>query len=474
MFRRSHKCSNMMLTTAAGLFFFCMLSPLQMENFLWGWEITYVFPEFAAAVAFACLTCYPVATMKRKTRLAKALLGLSLAAAASATVSMADGILVWPILTLLALSMTLRRRIQLLIAGVGAAIIALYLYGYHNPPYPTPPGAKILDPLRILKYVVTYFGWSWDPSLPAQSPAFSELMTGLAIAVSIGSSAWAFWRARTRLYPLRVFLAACSLFTLVAAVLTSVARLDLGIAQATTSRYQVVALLFWASFGALILSSLGQEHLGSRHMLVVQAVLLALMVASTGRYGLIARDAETRRLTLAHAYAALSYGPDDPPDLNALKPLYPVSELVPEWYAFLRAHNIGPDASEFVSKQARFVQSIPDWGGYQVVPVDNCTGFLDGVQRLTSKRALARGWAWDVAARRPPGHIVLVLPGGLVTGFGEVDTPRPDVTALLKIPELVTGWSGEALVPRGSRLRAFAVLADSRSICQLGGGLDIP
>jgi hypothetical protein len=48
------------------------------------------------------------------------------------------------------------------------------------------------------------------------------------------------------------------------------------------------------------------------------------------------------------------------------------------------------------------------------------------------------------------------------------------VKALLKIPDLVTGWDGEALVSRRSRLRAFAVVGDSKSICQLGDGLDIP
>jgi len=230
MFRRFHKGSKTMLITAAGLFFFCMLSPLQMENLLWGWQITYVFPEFAAPAAFACLIFYPVATGKGKTRLAKALLALSLAAGAGATASMADGILVWPVLTLLAFSMALPRRIQLLIAGVGGAMIALYLYGYHRPPWTPPLGAKILYPLGLLKYFVTYFRWSWDPSLPAQLPSFSDLMTGLAIAVSIGMSAWALWRARTGLDALKVFLAACTLFALMAAVMTSIGRLDLGIA----------------------------------------------------------------------------------------------------------------------------------------------------------------------------------------------------------------------------------------------------
>ena len=82
--------------------------------------------------------------------------------------------------------------------------------------------------------------------------------------------------------------------------------------------------------------------------------------------------------------------------------------------------------------------------------------------------ALVLGWAWDVVAKRAPQKIVMALPGGLIVGYGDVGSPRPDVQDFLKIPELLTGWSGEALAPRHSRLRAFAVLADSTSICPLG------
>jgi hypothetical protein len=476
VFWRFRRTSKVVLISVAGFTIFCMLCPLQMENFLWHFQITFVAAEFAAATAFGCLTLYPASVKAGRTWFSWGLLSGSLVAGAVGTLSIADGLLVWPILVLLAAAMALPRRIQLLIAGFSVALVGLYLIGYHHPPYPTSQYSKVLHPLRILKYVVTYFGSSWDASLPSSGnfPAFSEIMTLVAIAVSIGNATAAFWRARTIVDPLRVFLGACSLFTIGAALLTSIARLDLGVVQATTSRYQVVALLFWASFGILVFSYVSRERIGGAQMLTVQVVVLALIISNRGRYDGIARGADQRRVTLSRAYAALAYGPDEVPDLDALRPLYPVPELVPGWYAFLRANNIGPDASEYVSKQARLIKTIRGWGGYQMVASTNCMGVLDGYQRLTSRRALVRGWAWDVQAKRPPARIILALPDGLITGFAEVDTPRPEVKALLKIPDLVTGWDGEALVSRRSRLRAFAVVGDSKSICQLGDGLDIP
>jgi hypothetical protein len=80
-----------------------------------------------------------------------------------------------------------------------------------------------------------------------------------------------------------------------------------------------------------------------------------------------------------------------------------------------------------------------------------------------------------MAAKKPPNTIVLALPDGLVVGFGEVDTPRPDVRAALPgVTDLNIGWSSEAIVPHGSMLRAYALLGDSKSICPLANEIRVP
>jgi hypothetical protein len=88
---------------------------------------------------------------------------------------------------------------------------------------------------------------------------------------------------------------------------------------------------------------------------------------------------------------------------------------------------------------------------------------------------VAGGWAWDTAAAKPPVKIVLALSDGLVVGFAEVDGLRPDVKAVKKeVTELKTGWGTLAVVPHGSVVRAFAVLADATSICPLANEIAAP
>ena len=93
----------------------------------------------------------------------------------------------------------------------------------------------------------------------------------------------------------------------------------------------------------------------------------------------------------------------------------------------------------------------------------SCLGYVDSI----SDQRIAGGWAWDNTTRRPAHAIVLTLVNGVVVGFGEVGLPRPDVQTNMHIPDLRTGWSVEEQAPKGSRLRAFALLGDSQSICEL-------
>ncbi|MBV9770154.1 MAG: hypothetical protein JOZ32_11335 [Bryobacterales bacterium] len=261
------------------------------------------------------------------------------------------------------------------------------------------------------------------------------------------------------------------LFGVAAAVLTSLGRLNLGLAQATSSRYQAVALVFWACLAGLILASIPKAQPRRFALIGVQIGLLILMIATAGRFAGMNSAAQQHQASLAIAYSALAY---DPPDIEALKPLYPAPAMVPRWYAYLRAHKLGPDPQELANTMLHPSEPLPNWAGYHVVANTNCSGYLDATQRVAFNRVVAQGWAWDSAAKHPPRKIVLALPGGWIVGSGQVDTLRPDVTAALKIPDPRTGWHGEAIAPSGSRLTAFAVLADSKSICPLSNELNVP
>jgi len=462
------------LVTAAGLFSYCMFSPLQMENFYSGFQIAFVFSGFAAAASFACVLWHAKKVSNGTTGWFTWPLLLAFVAAFLAECSLADSLLVWPVMIWLGISLRFPKRTLALIAGTGLLATGLYFVGYHSPSQNARPWMTVRHPLSIAKYVVTLLGSTWDSSLPSFSvwPTVSESMTMLAIAIVLGSALRSLLVRPSAPNLLRMFLGANLLFALLAAVLAGLGRLTFGIGYATSSRYQSVALVFWGSFAAFILTSISREHSRSFALVAAQLAFVILMTAAAGRFDIIERNAKQHQASLANAYRTLVY---DAPNLVALRQIFLRPELMPRLYAYLRSHYRGADAWEFSRGTPQLLNISPNWGGYQVVATSKCSGFLDIVERIRTDRVAAQGWAWDLTAKRAPQIIVLASPEGLLVGFGDVDTARPDVHAARKeISDLQTGWNGEAVATQGSKLRAFAVLADSKSICPLANEVQVP
>ena len=449
------------LITVGGFFSYCMFCPLQIENFYWGFQVSYVFAGLAAAASFACVVWHRAKVAEGKANWISWPLLFAFIAGFLAEYSLAEGLIVWPVILWLGFILRLAKRTQVLSAVVGFMAVGMYFIGYVTPPEHSNPWLTIRRPLSLAKYVTTYIASTWDSSLPSSSawPTVSESLTILAVAFVLGTALrWLFVRSPAPDL-LRAFLVANLLLTVAAAVLTSLGRLNFGLATATLSRYQSIALVFWACLAAFILASIPSGH-SYRFVLTLQIGLVVLLAANQGRFGTIVRLAKQHQIALDDAYVALA---NNSSDLAGLEILYPQPEKVMPWYNYMRSHNLGADPSEFYN-----------WGGYHMAATNNCAGSLETIRRISSTQTMAQGWAWDTAAKKAPNQVVLALPDGLVVGLGEIDTPRPDVQAALTISELRTGWSGEAKAAEGSQLRAFAVLADSKSICPLNNARQVP
>jgi hypothetical protein len=145
--------------------------------------------------------------------------------------------------------------------------------------------------------------------------------------------------------PLRAFLLINVLFTLLTATITGLGRINFGFEQAMASRYQSIALVFWASLAAFILTNLTKlPRFSGLALIVVQCGLAVLMVASCLTFVDYRAGARMQKRRLAKAYASLAYAPQDK---EAIAPLYPNLEQVRVWFAYLQAHHLGPDPSEF-------------------------------------------------------------------------------------------------------------------------------
>ena len=482
VFRRFGRPRPVVLATASGVFIFCMLCPVQLGNFIWGFQTTFVLAGFAAALSFAAAVCHADKLTEEPKRWISTPLALSWACAFLAECGLADGVLVWPLLLLLGFWLRFSKRTQMLTAGVGVAAVSLYLKGYYAPPQHANPWDSIRHPLAIAKFVITYFASTWDSALPSSSawPTVSESVTAVAILFALASVIWLFFLRRSERNLLRTFLIANLLFAMAAAGLTSLGRLNFGLEQAVSNHYQAIALVFWAGLIALILTWVN-DRAPSFALVEVQAGMVILMLATAGRFAGLERASKQHQIDLARAYIELAYNPTDH---EGTKVLYPAVDSLPIWYAYLRSHHWGPDPNEFglmplapAHPVKILAEPVPNWAGYRVVSSNKCLGYLDAVHPIApgSDTVFAGGWAWDLEAGKPPGKIVLALPDGLVVGFGDVDGPRPDVQALKpEVKDVKTGWGTEAVVPHGSIVRAFAILSDSKSICPLANTIAAP
>jgi hypothetical protein len=120
--RRSLALFTVAVTTILNL----MLSPFQMENFVWGMQTMFPLVFVAATGSFFCLSLG--SAPNRRSDLA---LGLALGIISS--YSMPNGILVWPMLVAQSVYLRNSRKIVMVVAGLGTAVMAAYLWHYQRP-----------------------------------------------------------------------------------------------------------------------------------------------------------------------------------------------------------------------------------------------------------------------------------------------------------------------------------------------------
>lgn len=117
-----------------GLIAYCILCPTQYENFVWGFQL-----QFVVSAAMATLTVLGLLLYQSEVK--ARFLAVSVAAATVATWSLANGMLLWPLLLFVALWLRMKSPawVTLLIAAL--CNIGLYFYHYHR------PAAKMTLPL---------------------------------------------------------------------------------------------------------------------------------------------------------------------------------------------------------------------------------------------------------------------------------------------------------------------------------------
>ena len=379
-----------------GLIAYCILCPTQYENFVWGFQLQFVVPAAMATLAVLSLLLYQ---REGKARF----LVVSIAAATVATWSLANGMLLWPLLVFVALWRRTKSPTWIALLTGGVCNIALYFYHYHG------TASKMTLPLLSLgeraRYAIVYLG----STFVRHSSGTVALIAGILGICAALIFFVRVLRHRENPSPFLIELSFLMLLCLATAAATSSGRIHLGVEQATASRYQTFALLFWCCLGLALLIRVAANR---RQFTALVAFLLAMMLAFATQVRLPLIDAQWHQLRLKMVGLSLMAGGHDD---AVLADAYPDPQAVLRAAGYMKQHRL----SIFAGKEYEQL-GAPFDSAYRVSPAGVCSGYVSTTQVVPSENGHGlrlAGYAWDDELKRPARDIIAVQ-DGRIAGFG--------------------------------------------------------
>jgi hypothetical protein len=444
--------------TGAGLVAFCLFCPTQWENFVWGFQSCFVLPPLFATLSCIGLLLYWQA---QGPGVWKFIL-LSVVAALAAVCSLANGLLLLPLLAVAALVLRLKRSVVLTYV-IGAIVsFAVYFYHYVRPSQNSDPLTALRSPGRLIGYAATYLGSSWTIGHSWDGRNLTiALVVGLCGIAVLLSFVLRFRMLLEREAAFSIQLLLLALFCAGSAFLTATGRAGSGNGQAFSSRYQTVALLFWFSLGCLVLTAASASS-GRLTLLAIQAFFVLVLLRGAALVRLPLGDAREHAFNQRAASAALLSGVNDREQITYVffNPDY-VLQVAP----FMREKRVSIFADGDQGSLGAPIESIAQIGDRQ-----QCEGELQSVTTLDSGDLRITGWAWGLQ-RHKPATRVFTVSNAKIIGFGAVGEWRPAVRAVHhEMRTSFVGFTAYAKAASQARVTVYAVLPGEPSqACQIAG-----
>jgi hypothetical protein len=410
--------------TGTGLAAFCLFSPTQWENLVWGFQTCFVLSGLFATLAFVGLLLYWRSVQQESQSQHWELVVLSVLAALGGLLSLANGLLLLPLLLVAALLLRLRYTVVSTYLISALASTALYFHNYVRPAQNSDPAASLRSPIKLVQYVAVYFGsvWGYGGSWTHHNLQVA-LVTG---AAGLGFAAvllLLFPRIRKTSNAFAVELVLIILFCIGTAFVTALGRVASGNSQAFASRYQTIALLFWWCLGCLLLlTSISGPSRASLLALQIVLALVFLRGADLVRFPL--RDAREHAFQQRAAAAALI---SDVDDREQIQRAFPDSDSVLRVVPFMGDNRLS------IFHQSNYLQfgSAISSAAHEIAP-EQCRGEIQTVSVIENREKQdlrITGWAWSLARRKPASYIVGVADGKVI-GLGAAGDWRPTIRAV--------------------------------------------
>jgi hypothetical protein len=396
---------------AAGLCLSLLFWAGQYQNFVWGFQVSFVGVVLAAAGTFATL-----ALVRRP--------GLALAGGiifeSVGVYTLASGVLIPLMATFLAILLRRPRWHVALLAAVAVLLLASYLWGYHTPPESSDPVSVWRDPGDFLLYLVTVLG------APIGNIALLHDMPAVAVGVSAAAGAlgiyailrlgFAMLRTDKTLLPAQAALLVMSGFVLAMFAITAAGRLRFGISSAFTSRYASPAVVFWCCLIFLIASRASRSGRVPLPILLGAAALAVLMAFTEADNAAIGQDwVSLRRAATPAILAGVT-------DTDVLNKDYAIPARTVDG---IQPAPMGPSLR--AKGTSVFADPWATWLGTKladhVAGLDPslCAGALAQTTRVTTQPApgyRAIGHAWRADSGAPIDRLVITDADGEIVGYG--------------------------------------------------------
>jgi hypothetical protein len=438
------------------LFSLLFFSPVQAENWTWGFQ----FPLFFCNFLFTC----GLVVASSRFGLAKKCV-LNGAIAVIATFSFGGGILLWALTFPLAIAVderaSFRARVgySVVWAGLAVAAICLYFFNYIKPPHH--PGLAASGSVGdYFLYVTTFLGAHLSKATRLEPILQAASIGSVLLVLYLGAAFYVcrYFRDRTLLRRTMPWFA-LGAYPLLNACLAALARIGFGVNQGQDSRYTSFSLFLSISVIGLITIVFDDIRRQSktdrplRALVRLETVLLTAFVVfylSAFSWGIKSMAATQRNRLLGKAALLFT---------NVLE-----DGAIHDHYLLANAY----DARRFANMEDRIGLIHPPMIRSAEIaklsPKTKLVGFLDEIA-VSGQRCRVTGWAMMPKQDRPADGVILSFEKseGSAIAFRVADEvlERPDVTTALKNKDLTnTGWScsfDRSLVPAGDHLvRAWA------------------
>jgi hypothetical protein len=442
-------CCGLLMTTA-----------MQVQGILGTFLIQWYLSQAAAALSLLFL--WLSASAGRISRLV-----LSIAAAIVVTYSSGNGMVLWPVLVLMAVLLRLPKGRIAAVTVAGILSIAVYFVGY-----------KFLGQGRTAILLAHPFYATWFVGVYLGVPVsyYSARLggfAGLAGLVSVIAAVIAAMRQRRSNDPALTVAAGVCLFIAGSALIAAYGRMepdDPGFGTAMAARYISVPLTYWANLvvaTAWLAMRLPRLRRVALHV-VTAGFVAVVLVAVVARQQAYERIFAAQQAHGHESGIALEAGIDDS---DTIRVIFPDPQFVRETMPAIQQRRL-----------SIFAPGHQDWIGRQLNraflagPADLCSGSIDNLSTVTGGYRAA-GWAIDRRADRAAENIALTNSAGTIVGIGET---RPGGYPGAMVGPTVRSkpewdWIGYARADTKSRtLQAYAIVNHGQTACALGSPRPVP